>query len=136
MGESIAEFALGDAALKGLTVSEKLGLASKLASMAKSSPYIARMLELGMNAIRGGVVTVPQQILHGATPTDALKTGAVATGIGTGTGAVAEGAAALSDSPAGQYVRNIVKGGQPQVQGAIRDAAQTGTNRQKHAAQQ
>ena len=127
VGESIAEFALGDAALKGLTVSEKLGLASKLASMAKSSPYIARMLELGMNAIRGGVVTVPQQVLHGAPLNEALKTGAVATGVGAGTGAAIEGAAALTDSPAGQYVRNIVRGGQPQVQGAIRDAAQTGT---------
>jgi hypothetical protein len=78
VAESIAEFAMGDEALKGLQISEKLGIASKLASMAKSSPYIARMLELGMNATRQGVVTTAQQTAHGVAPTEAVKSGAVA----------------------------------------------------------
>ncbi len=92
VGENIAEFALGDAALKGLQISTKLGIASKLASMAKSSPYIARMLELGMNALRQGAVIAPQQMLHGATPGEAAKTGASAALLGWGTGAVVDAA--------------------------------------------
>jgi hypothetical protein len=119
VGESIAEFALGDEALKGLQMSEKLGIAQKLASMAKGSPYIARMLELGMNALRGGVTTVPQQMLHGATPTDALKTGAVATAVGAGTGAAVEAATPL--------VKAALRGGQPEIQNAIRNAGETAT---------
>jgi hypothetical protein len=119
VGESIAEFALGDEALKGLQMSEKLGIAQKLASMAKGSPYIARMLELGMNALRGGVTTVPQQMLHGATPTDALKTGAVATAVGAGTGAAVEAATPV--------VKAALRGGQPEIQNAIRNAGETAT---------
>ena len=119
VGESIAEFALGDEALKGLQMSEKLGIAQKLASMAKGSPYIARMLELGMNALRGGVTTVPQQMLHGASPADALTTGAVATGVGAGVGAATEAATPL--------VKAALRGGQPEVQAAIRNAGQTAT---------
>jgi hypothetical protein len=119
VGESIAEFALGDEALKGLQMSEKLGIAQKLASMAKGSPYIARMLELGMNALRGGVTTVPQQMLHGATPTDALKTGAIATAVGAGTGAAVEAATPL--------VKAALRGGQPEIQNAIRNAGETAT---------
>jgi hypothetical protein len=119
VGESIAEFALGDEALKSLQMSEKLGIAQKLASMAKGSPYIARMLELGMNALRGGVTTVPQQMLHGASPADALTTGAVATGVGAGVGAATEAATPL--------VKAALRGGQPEVQAAIRNAGQTAT---------
>ena len=128
VAENIAEFAMGDEALKGLQISQRLGIASKLAQMAKSSPYIARMLELGMNAGRGGAVTVPQQMLHGATPTEALKTGAEATLLGAGTGAAVEGASALAESPAGQAVKNLIKGGQPKLQTAIREAAQSGAD--------
>jgi hypothetical protein len=127
VGESIAEFALGDEALKGLQMSEKLGIAQKLASMAKGSPYIARMLELGMNALRGGIATVPQQMVHGATPAEALKTGAAATVLGAGTGAAIEGASALADTPVGQAVKNVLHGGQPGLQTGIHDAAQTAT---------
>jgi hypothetical protein len=119
VGESIAEFALGDEALKGLQMSEKLGIAQKLASMAKGSPYIARMLELGMNALRGGVTTVPQQMLHGVTPADALTAGAVATGAGAATGAAVEAATPL--------VKAALRGGQPEIQAAIRNAGQTAT---------
>jgi hypothetical protein len=119
---------MGDEALKGLQITERLGLARKMAQMAKSSPYIAKILEHGLTAIRGGAVTVPQQMLHGATPTEALKTGAEATALGAGTGAALEGVSALAESPVGKAVKNIVRGGQPKLQGAIRTAAQTGSD--------
>jgi hypothetical protein len=107
VAENIAEFAMGDEALKGLQISARLGIASKLATMAKSSPYVARMLELGMNAVRGGFVTVPQQMAHGATPAQALKTGAEATALGAGTGAVIETASPLVGKAA-KAVRDVI----------------------------
>jgi hypothetical protein len=133
VAENIAEFAMGDEALKGLQITERLGIAQKMASMAKSSPYIAKILEHGLTAVRGGAVTVPQQMLHGATPTEALKTGAEATVLGAGTGAVLEGASALANTETGQAVRNIAKQvvqgkkvAQPGAQSAVREAVQTG----------
>ena len=78
VAENLAEFVLGDGALKGLAISEKLGIAQKLTSMAKSSPYIARILEFGMNAGRVGTVGTAQPLAHGATGTEALESGAVA----------------------------------------------------------
>ena len=128
VGESIAEFALGDEALKVLPLAKRLGIASKLESMASSSPYIAKILEHGVTAIRAGAVTVPQQMLHGATPTEALKTGAEAAALGAGTGAAIEGVSALAESPVGQAVKNIVRGGQPNIQEAIRTAGRTGAD--------
>lgn len=56
IGESIAEFALGDEALKGLSIAEKLGIAHKITEFAKTSPLAAKLLDLGLNAIRGGAV--------------------------------------------------------------------------------
>ncbi len=40
-----------------------------------------------------------------------------------------EGISALADSPAAQTVKNVVKGGQPKLQTAIRDAAQVGAEK-------
>ena len=136
VAENIAEFAMGDEALKGLQITERLGIAQKMASMAKSSPYIAKILEHGLNAVRQGAVTVPQQMLHGATPTEALKTGAEATVLGAGTGAVLEGASAggraLANTETGQAVRNIAKQvvqgekvAQPGAQSAVREGVQS-----------
>ena len=133
VGENIAEFVMGDEALKGLQITERLGLAQKMAQMAKSSPYIAKILEHGLTAIRGGAVTVPQRMLHGATPTEALKTGAEATVLGAATGAAVEGASKLADVTgvseklASARRGGILSGGQPKLQTAISDAARTGT---------
>ena len=134
VGEGIAEFVMGDEALKGLQITERLGLAQKMSQMAKSSPYIAKILEHGLTAIRGGAVTVPQQMLHGATPTEALKTGAEATALGAATGAAVEGASKLADVTgvseklASARRGGILSGGQPKLQTAVREAAQTGTD--------
>jgi len=134
VAENVAEFVMGDEALNGLQITERLGLAQKMASMAKSSPYIAKILEHGLTAIRGGAVTVPQQMLHGATPTEALKAGAEATVLGAGTGAAIEGASTLADVTgvseklASARRGGILSGGQPKLQTAISDAARTGTD--------
>ena len=127
VGESLAEYALGDSALKSLVISERLGIASKLAQVAKSSPYIARILELGMNATRGGVVTVPQQIAHGATPTEALKTGAEAVATGALTGAVAEGVGAAKNALDTGVIQEPLKSGVRNILGNVAD--ETGVTR-------
>jgi hypothetical protein len=128
IGEGIAEFFIGDEALKGLSVAERLGLASKVAKLAEANPVIARIIGHGLTAVRGGTVTAAQQLAHGATTTEALKTGAEATALGAGTGAAIEGVSAIADSPVGQAVKNVVRSGQPKLQTAVRDAAQAGSD--------
>lgn len=132
VGEGIAEFVMGDEALKGLQITERLGLAQKMAQMAKSSPYIAKILEHGLTAIRGGAVTVPQQMLHSATPTEALKTGGEAALLGAGTGAAIEGASKLADVTgvseklASARRGGILSGGKKGLEDAVQQAADTG----------
>jgi hypothetical protein len=120
VGEGIAEFVLGDEALKGLSLAERLGLGVKIAKLAESNPVIAKIIGHGLNAVRGGTVTAGQQLAHGASPSEALKTGAEAAALGTGGGAATEGIS--SAMPA---IKNVIRGGQPKLQTAIRDAAGT-----------
>ncbi len=89
--EGIAEFFAGDEALKGLSVAQRLGIAGKIAEYAKTNPVMAKMLEHASTSGRQGVTTVAQQLAHGASVGDAVKTGAEAAGLGTAVGAVAEG---------------------------------------------
>ena len=116
VGESVAEFFLGDEALKGLSVAERLGLATKVTKLAESNPMIAKIIGHGLAAVRGGVVTAGQQLAHGATPTDAATAGGIATGLGAGAGAAAD------IMPA---IKTAINGGQSTVSEAIQDAAQT-----------
>ena len=78
--EGIGEFFLGDEALKGLSLAERAGLLAKVSKLAESNPIIAKIVSHGLNAVRGGVTTGVQQMAHGATPTQALETGATAAG--------------------------------------------------------
>lgn len=55
-GEGIAEFFLGDEGLKGMALSERLGLAQRVAALAEKSPTIARVIDLGINAARSATV--------------------------------------------------------------------------------
>jgi hypothetical protein len=80
VGENIAEFVLGDEALKGLALTERIGLAQKLAGLAKNSPYLAKILELGVNASRTGTVGGVLALAHGATPAEAGEA-AIGTGL-------------------------------------------------------
>jgi hypothetical protein len=118
VGESIAEFFLGDEALKGLSVAERLGLATKVSKLAESNPMIAKIIGHGLTAVRGGAVTAGQQLAHGATPADAATAGGIATGLGAGAGA------ATDVMPA---IKTAINGGQSTVSEAIQDAAQTAT---------
>lgn len=76
VGENILEFMTGDEALKSLGVAERLGLMQKVAKIAEESPYIGKAIEIGLNSIRNGVTGGVQDFAHGASATDALKTGA------------------------------------------------------------
>ena len=119
VGESIAEFFLGDEALKGLSVAERLGLATKVSKLAESNPMIAKIIGHGLTAVRGGAVTAGQQLAHGATPGEAATAGGIATGLGAGAGA------ATDIMPA---IKTAINGGQSTVSEAIQDAAQTATD--------
>jgi hypothetical protein len=88
VGENILEFITGDEALKGLAMSEKLGLATKLSKLAESSQHAARIIDLGLNAARQGAVGSLQTLAHGGTATDALETGATVGVTGAGLGLI------------------------------------------------
>jgi hypothetical protein len=142
VGESIAEFFLGDEALKGLSIAERLGLASKVAKLAESNPIIARIVGHGLTAVRGGTVTTAQQLEHGTTPGEALTTGAEATALGAGAGAVTEAVtpavSRIFDSTTGEaesvpepgFVKQVVEGknvNQPGAQIAVRSGVRAST---------
>ncbi len=85
--ESIAEFILGDEALKGMSLSEKLGLAQKASALAEKSPYIGKLLNLGMDAVRQGSVGAAQGLAKSGSVTDAGKEGAATAGVSALAGA-------------------------------------------------
>src|SRR5208337_4252404 len=99
--ESIGEFMAGDEAFAALGAAKKLGIATKLADMAKTSPRLAAILTHGIQAVRQGAVVGVQQYAHGASPTDALKTAGIATLLGASTGAVVEGGGPLYEKTKG-----------------------------------
>lgn len=81
IAEPILEFVMGDEALKGLAIAEKVGIAGKIAKIAQDSPYIGKILQHGVNAARMGTVGTAEAAAKGATLPEALKTGTV-TGLG------------------------------------------------------
>lgn len=78
VGEDLAEFVLGDSALKGLSVSDRLLQASKYAKMVEESPILTRIFQAGVRAVRSGAVAGGQT---------GAKTGNADAAIGTGVGA-------------------------------------------------
>ena len=90
--EGVAEFFLGDEALKGLTIAERASLLTKIAKVAEEHPVVDAIIKKGVQAVRQGTVAAGQQMAHGATPTDAAETGVEAAALGTGVGVAAEGA--------------------------------------------
>lgn len=79
-GEGFAEFVLGDEALKGLSYAEKLGIANKLEDLAKTSPKIAKALNIGLNSVRTGIVGGTQSAAKGGTLGDILESAGLTTG--------------------------------------------------------
>ena len=64
VGEGVAEFVMGDEALKGLSIAQKLGIAQKVAKLAEDYPTIAKVLHIGMNATRSAAASGAQSGLH------------------------------------------------------------------------
>ena len=59
--ETIGEFLMGDAALKGLSVSEKLAKVTPILKYLESSPKLARTLALGINVGKAGAELGPEE---------------------------------------------------------------------------
>lgn len=98
--ESVAEFVLGDEALKGLSVAQKLGLASKIAEMSEKSPKLAKMIGIGMDAVRQGTVAGGEDFAKtGGDVSAAAKTGAEAAAGSALLGGAVEGARILRVNP-------------------------------------
>jgi hypothetical protein len=125
--EAIGEFFLGDEALKGLSIADRLDLGAKLAKFAQSNPIYGEIIKHGMNAVRGGSVATGQALAHGASPEEALKQGAIAAGLGTATGAAAEGLKAAANKVSGvvsdtlSKARAVPQDLQPEFQKGIKD---------------
>ena len=147
--EPVLEFVMGDEALQGLALADKIGLAGKIAKIAQDSPYIGKLLQHGVAAARMGTVGATEALAKGATPGQATAIGA-ATGIGgealnVATDAVgsagwlqrmnpfsAKAAAAVTAAPESTepgVVQSLVKGAdvaQAPAQEATRTAMKTG----------
>lgn len=114
MGESIAEFALGDEALKGVSIAEKLGIAHKITEFAQKSPTLAKLLNLGLNATRGAVAGGVTGGLHdGAQGAEAgAAAGAGGEVLSAGVGAAAKGIKSLlfpSEEVGSQVVKDSIR---------------------------
>jgi hypothetical protein len=92
MFEGVLEFIAGDEALKTLSVAEKFGLGVKIAKLAEEHPAVAKLIHMGLNATRTGVVSGAQEAVHGGDTGDVLTaagTGALSSTASEGLGALA-----------------------------------------------
>lgn len=101
--ETIAEFALGDEAVKGMSVSEKFAHLAPLMKTMEKYPRIAEAVQTGLKAM--GIGTA-QAGLHGADTTGALESG-LETGVTAGALHGAIGALANSVRRAAPAVEDI-----------------------------
>jgi len=109
IGEGIAEFALGDEALKGLSIMEKLGVAQKISKLAEESPTLAKIVNAGLTALRGSATGAAAGGLHegvqGAETGAAL--GPVAEAVGAGLGKIGAFANIPSKAEAGELFSQV-----------------------------
>jgi hypothetical protein len=94
--EGILEFMVGDEALKGLSLAEKLGIGAKIAKLAEDSPFAAKIIRTGLNSLRTAAVGGAQGLLHGQSAGEAAETGAVAGGTGAVLDTAIEGIKSLA----------------------------------------
>lgn len=113
VGEGIGEFVLADSAIKGLGLTERLGIAQKVMKISSEHPIIGKAIAIGMNAMRTGTVASGETLAKGGTPTEALESGA---GAAAG-GAVLEGAGAAVSA-----MRSPAKAVQEGIAGIAKDA--------------
>lgn len=114
MGENVAEFVLGDEALKGVSIAEKLGIAQKINEFAQKSPTLAKLLNLGLNATRGAAAGAVTGELHGGTQgaEEGAVGGAAGEVAGAGIGAAAKGVKSLlfpSEEVGSQVVKDSIR---------------------------
>jgi hypothetical protein len=106
--ESIGEFITGDAALEGMGLADRLGLATQVAKIAQQSPRIARAIEIGMNAIRMGTVGGVQGGVQAAAAGQPIAKGAEAGAEGGAGGSIAgEAIVAPALSKAGEALEEV-----------------------------
>lgn len=94
--EALLELIVGDSALKGLSLAEKLMLGSKIAKLADDYPIVGKILAHGLNAVRMGAAQTGENVLKGQSLGQAATEGAETALVGTGVGAAAEGTSALA----------------------------------------
>ena len=122
-GEDVMEFLMGDEALKGLALSQRLLKASKYAQMIEESPMLTHVFNAGVRTIRGTAVGAAQgAVKSGGNLTDAGEAGIgaglanlVLPEVGMAAKAAPRFAGAVSDA-----VRGADKVVQPELQGSIR----------------
>jgi hypothetical protein len=78
--EGLLEFMAGDEMLKGLSLAAKLNLAQKIAKLAESHAFGAKLVNAGLGALRQGTVGAAQAAMHGADAGEAAKTGVLTAG--------------------------------------------------------
>lgn len=140
--EAVMEFVLGDAALKGLAISQKIGLANKILEISQKSPYIAKLLEHGAAAARMGTVTTAEALAKGATPRQAIIAGGVGGVGGEALNVAAESIAGLRSgikfrNPFRKVTQEIMEGkavAQAPAEAAIRGGVTAGATEPATAA--
>lgn len=80
--EDLTEFLLGDEALKGASLSERLLNAGKTAKVIENSPRLTAVVKAGIQALRGATIGGTQAGLKSGGDVGSTATGAVAGGVG------------------------------------------------------
>lgn len=91
VGETVGEFLLGDEALKGLSLSERLARTAKVVKLLESHPLAAKAFNIGVAALRQGAVQgIQTGIRTGGDTHAAGEQGLLAGGLTAGFGAAGE----------------------------------------------
>jgi len=113
VGEGIAEFMFGDAALKSLPIlvrAEKALEAKKAAQIAiQKSPALARVFQMGLHALESAGISAGQAELHGENPVRAAEGGAVGSAAGETLGAVGSLLTSRTKNAAQQAAAKIIE---------------------------
>ncbi|HEY1804954.1 MAG TPA: hypothetical protein VGG45_10790 [Terracidiphilus sp.] len=80
--EDLGEFLLGDEALKGLSLSERLGKVSKIIKTTEESPVLSRIVQAGLRAVRGAAVGSAQGGLKSGGNLSVTAGAGIAAGVG------------------------------------------------------
>ncbi len=129
--EDLGEFLLGDEALKGLSLGDKFAKVSRIIKTAEDSPVLSRIVQAGMNALRGGTVAATETGLKTGDAGNAAASGIVGGATAGAVPEIADAAKAAGKALPGALdtIRNIIKPGaiqdafQGQIRSIINDAA-------------